>query len=426
MMRSMFAGVVGLQAHQIRMDVIGNNIANVNTTGFKASRATFYDLLSQTLRSASRPQNQRGGTNPMQIGLGVGLASIVPSMTPGAPQVTGRNTDMAITGDGFFVLRGPTGGQVYSRDGNFLVDPEGYLTNAQGLRVMGWTAQNGQIDTTGPVDVIRLPSRDTMLPAKSTSKVAVKGNLDMSATSNTSITVPLVIYDQAGTAHTLNLVMTKTATLHEWSYTINPPSGANFGPVAGGTDLTKVDGTITFSATGSVQSVTGDATGPLTFRPPGGTTADEFTFTFDFASLTEFSGDTTITQSEDLTTLEKGYPAGTFEGFSVDSSGVLTGHYSNGLSEPIAQVALALFSNPSALESRGGYWVESNNSGNARLGAPGIGGRGAIQPGALEMSNVDLATEFTNMITTQRGYQANSRLITTADELLQELVNLKR
>ncbi len=408
MMRSMFAGVSGLRTHQFRMDVIGNNIANVNTVGFKASRVTFQEIFSQTLRGASAPREGRGGTNLQQVGLGCALSSIDVLHTQGNLQMTQKTTDLAVQGAGFFVLSDGTR-LVYTRAGNFDIDAAGYLVNASnGLRVQGWMATAGTFpvkDRNNLTDV-RIPVGQA-IPARATDRVAYGGNLDARAAEGDIFVTSVDVYDSLGRAHSMTVTFEKTANPNEWKWTV---SGLpNLVP---GTDW----GTITFTTSGTFQAQTG---GPVQFQADG---ADASSITLDFGSLTQYAASYTVAESE-----RNGYRMGSLETFTIDSTGKVVGVYSNGLTQEIAQVALATFNNPGGLMRMGeNLLAESNNSGLPQLGEAGTGGRGMIAPGALEMSNVDLAQEFTAMIVTQRGFQANSRVITTTDEMLQELVNLKR
>ncbi len=418
MMRSLFSGVSGLRNHQTRMDVIGNNIANVNTTGFKASSVNFEDMLSQTIQGASSPQNGLGGTNPMQVGLGVTLASISTNFTDGSTESTGVDTDLAISGNGFFVLAPNsknTDNLVYTRAGNFDFDKQGnYVVPGTGYNVMGWMGNNGVINSSGDVMGINIPVGLQMACNKTTT-VTYEHNLDSNgalvptpATAPTSITV----YDGQGNPHILNGTLTKTAP-NTWSFTT--PATDNTGATVALTATT-----VTFSAGGVYTG--GTATVVITPASPIG--ASPFTVTLDFTKLTQYNdGEGSTVKATD----QDGYAAGTLASTTMDTSGVITGKFTNGQSQKLAQVALAVFNNPGGLLKLGDTtYAESNNSGQKQIGPSNSGGRGAIAPGSLEMSNVDLAQEFSDMIITQRGFQANSKIITTSDDMLQILADLKR
>lgn len=404
MMRSLFSGVSGLKNHQTQMDVIGNNIANVNTVAFKASRVTFEDILSQTLEGARSPvAGGTGGVNPTQIGLGMTISSVDTIFTAGSLQTTDNPTDLAIQGDGFFVVS--DGNRTYyTRDGSFSMSADGALVTSGGYRVQGWLADSdGKIDTTQALQNVVIPVGTQMKP-KATENIFFEGNLDANFADATTWTTNTQVYDSLGNAHNLVVVFTKNGeNTWNWEATLD-------GTQSGGT------GTLTFGTDGLVST---GGTGSLAFTIPG---ANALNITVDFSRMTQFGGTPTA-----YVNLQDGYEAGSLETVSVDSSGIITGIFTNGQSKALGQVALATFPNPAGLTKMGGNLYQiSNNSGAPNIGAANSGGRGSIAVGALEMSNVDLAQEFTNMIITQRGFQANSRVITTSDEMLQDLINIKR
>lgn len=411
MMRSLFSGVSGLRNHQTRMDVIGNNIANVNTVGFKASRVNFQDVLSQTLQGASSASGNRGGTNPMQVGLGMGLASIDTVFTDGSFQPTGKATDLSIKGQGFFILSDNSGNEVFTRAGNFDFDTDGnFGVPGTGYKVRGWMGANGIINTSGnPTDIV-IPVGSGM-QAKDTTGVTISNNLSAEAATGDTKTVSINVYDSQGAPHKLTGTFTKLAAANTWSFTPTGITDASFSPAP--TPSTIVfDGSGNYSTTSTINT--------LTIDPTNG--ANNFTITPDFSGLTQYGGTST---AEALG--QNGYTSGTLESTTIDPSGIIVGKFSNGQSQNLAQVALATFNNPGGLNKLGdNLFVRSNNSGEPQRGPAGTGGRGTFTPGTLEMANVDLAQEFSNMIITQRGFQANSKIITTTDEMLQELANLKR
>ncbi len=407
MMRSMFSGISGLKNHQLRMDVIGNNIANVNTLAFKSSRVTFQEVFNQTLQGASAPTTARGGTDPLQVGLGMSIGSIDMLGSPGSIQNTGLMTDMAIQGDGYFVVSDAEQ-KYYTRAGDFKRDANGYLVTAQGFKVMGWVATGGVFGTKNPENLtnLNIPIGQSM-PACASSRVLFGRNLDCNAALGSVVSTPVDLYDSLGNLHSITVSFTKVDT-NEWSWNA---TGAG---VSGG-DF----GTIVFDPQGSFVSSTG---GPVTIDVAG---ADSMVVALKFDAVTQSASSSGASTAEVIST--DGYPAGQLTGFSIDPSGIITGSYSNGISQPLAQVALAYFANPGGLVKSGeGVYRDSPNSGVVQIGEPGTAGRGLIAPASLEMSNIDLASEFTNLIITQRGFQANSRIITTSDEMLQELANLKR
>lgn len=628
MLRSMYAGVSGLRVHQTKMDVIGNNIANVNTVGYKGSRVTFKEMLNQTIRAASQPSGGRGGLNPMQVGLGVSLGSIDADLSQGNLQATGIMTDLAIQGNGFFVVN-DGGKNMYTRAGSFTFDQMGNLIHSTtGFKVQGWMAdKQGKMPSFNPSTMTNLTLGDVDMPPTATTYVTYKGNLDSNkdkvdlsygptkttltdiygnmaefyietrqisgdmspersddrwewtaltdmtekngvpaippiassapvdlpgkpvagtfdrvnegtvvvkntatgqvyvenvdyvidydagtiqgvvggafdsaipaggidisytfkdvigvgevsvdekgavrnsvVTSTTSIspdqiqihlrdgsgapktlveikapangdatggffdvvtagingkmpegeygplkTTSMGIYDSKGNKHELNISFLKTGeNRYDWFAT---------GPVDGSgnpLDLTGASGTLYFDSQGKLLDMpTG---GPISFQPSG---AERMVITPDFNAITQFAAeDTAVASNCD------GYEAGSLQAFSVDGTGTIIGQYSNGMNQEIAKLAVASFSNTAGLTRDGDtVFMESNNSGVADVGVSGVGGKGLISPGTLEMSNVDLADQFTEMITTQRGFQASSKIISTADQILQDLVNLKR
>lgn len=390
MLRSLYSGISGLRSHQAMLDVTGNNIANVNTTGFKASATQFQDTLSQLTQGAGGPQALAGGTNPAQIGLGVQVAGISTNFAQGSTQATGRATDMMISGDGFFVTS-QAGETLYSRAGSFDFDARGRLVTPDGAIVQGWGAVNGQINTGGAVGNITLPL-DAVSPSAVSTTATVGGNLPSDAVVGTELIRSTQVYDASGAARDLTLTFTRTAG--GWDVNAVDENGAT------GTDaLEFTDGVLTAGGTLAVGGIN-----------------------VDLSTLTGFAGLTTAT-----ITGQNGRDAGALESFALSKDGTLVGSFSNGESAAIARLALATFINPGGLEKAGSSGYRATfNSGVAELAAPGQAGVGSLIGGALEMSNVDLSQEFTNLIVAQRGFQANARIITTSDEVLQELTNLKR
>jgi flagellar hook protein FlgE len=392
MLRSLFSGISGLRAHQTMLDVTGNNIANVNTVGFKSSSTQFQDTLSQVLSNAGAPQTGVGGTNPAQVGLGVRVAGVTTNFAQGAAQLTNNSTDMMISGDGFFTVS--KGGQeYYTRAGAFSRDATGQLVTADGALVQGWSAVNGVIDTNAPLTDLRVTNAATMA-AKATTTASFEGNLPSDATTGTTLDKQITVYDSLGNARQLDLTFTKGAA--GWS-------------VAGS------DGTNTLAST----ALTFDASGALT-SPAAPVALGPVAV--DLSTITGMAGLDTV-QSK----TQNGQQAGTLQSFTLNADGTLQGAFSNGMKQIIGQIALATFNNPVGLEKAGGSMYRTTvNSGAAQVGTAGSGGRGTLVGGSLEMSNVDLSAEFTNLIVAQRGFQANARVITTSDQVLQELVDLKR
>ena len=432
MMRSLFSGVSGLRNHQVRMDVIGNNVSNVNTVAFKAGRVTFKEGFAQLLQGASRPPGDHGGINPIQIGLGMQIGSIDTMFSQGNLETTGLNTDLAIQGDAFFVVaKGAE--HFYTRSGNFQLDAGGRLVSpTNGFVVQGRMAANGVFQD-GIQDIILPFGQKTA--AKPTDNLKLGGNLDASApvftgtfdatsradaaNSKSWTETSITVYDSLGNQHDLKLFFWKTAA-NEWSWQID---GTNL--PAGFTPANSTTQTLAFNPDGTLDltSSTPTANPVIDFTPTSG---NPVSITVDLGSgvngITSFSGTSTAVMRD-----QNGYTAGTLVDFSIDRSGTISGAFSNGTNVVLAQIVLADFNNPSGLQRVGdNMYGVSGNSGGAVLGFSLEGSQSTMTSGALEMSNVDLAQEFTSMIVTQRGFQANSRVITNSDEMLQEVVNLKR
>jgi flagellar hook protein FlgE len=381
------------------MDVVGNNIANVNTTGFKSSSVVFEDTLSQMMRSPGSPGDSSGGMNPGQVGLGVQLGGIGTNFTQGSAQNTGRSTDMMIQGDGFFVLNDGNE-SVYSRNGAFSFDAQGSLVNNEGMHVQGWSGVDGVINADGPTSDIQLPA-GTVLPPVASSQITLGGNIQSSMEIGGTLTLSSVAYDLAGNDHPVTVLLTKTS---DTTFSVDV-SDATAGS-------TPTAGAISFDTSGIA---TVDA-------EPNIVLADGTTVTIDLATLTQFGGPKTIAVAD-----KDGSAAGTLQQFQISTDGTVVGMFTNGVKRQMAQIALANFNNPQGLEKGGNSVYRTTvNSGLPQVGTAGGGQRGALIGGALEMSNVDLGQEFTNLIVAQRGFQANSKVITSSDEMLQDLVNLKR
>jgi flagellar hook protein FlgE len=421
MLRSMFAAVTGLRSHQAFMDVVGNNIANVNTTGYKTSNVLFEDLLSQQLRGAGLPTGAQGGTNPAQVGLGVRLTGVSVNFAQGATQLTGRSTDFAIQGDGFFVVD-QGGTRAFTRNGSFSLDANGNLVTADGGFVLGWQAdQNGAVSTNASVGRLKIPVGQVIKPV-TTSEVKIGGNLPADIATGEKVNAGIDVYNSLGTAIPLRAEFTKTAnTAGSVNWTVKMFDAA-------GTALTG-NIPVSFNLTGGLTTANPTITQAQLNAIPGTTgTWNAGGMTLDFGAAGDPDRLTGAAQLNSAAALSQdGSAVGSVVGFSVSQEGLVTGVFSNGRSQPLGQVALATFANPVGLEKAGNsLYTATVNSGAAQVGVAGQGGRGTLSGGTLEMSNVDLAAEFTNLIVAQRGFQANSRVITTSDEILQDLVNLKR
>ncbi len=540
MLRALNSGVSGLRNHQVRIDVLGNNISNVNTVGYKSQRVNFQNQFSQTMRGGAAPSGGLGGTNPSQIGLGMTVGSIDLQMSQGALQITGKATDLAISGEGFFILNNGVQ-NIYTRDGQFDFDKQGNLVKtSNGFRVMGWNATEvGGVPTivsSRPTEAITVP-KSTSIPPKASDMLVFGGNMSSDAAIPTykatgnlnsaaaAAGTTITMTDSLGNSVQGTLGYAKTAA-NTWNITFTPGTGLggaaqplgtlNFNATTGVLDsyvpptpamitLTPAAGSAepiefaidpselmqranptTVAATApAVQNEVGISTkmfdslgnersGTMFFTRQSTTTwtarfehAGGFSqtspiyldgsLTFDSRGILASNSLESLALSPDLgadamqinlnvgtpgqalgftqfanpnsavLADQNGYAAGELSGVSLDSSGTVTGTFTNGRSRTLAQVAVANFTNPAGMASAGdNVYVQSNNSGEAQVGIAGNGGRGTLQSGALEGSNVDLAQTFSDLIVAQRGFQSNSRIISTSDEVLQELMSLKR
>ncbi|WP_319525241.1 flagellar hook protein FlgE [uncultured Desulfosarcina sp.] len=410
MIGSLYSGISGLKANTSAMAVIGDNIANVDTTGFKCSRVSFANIFSSTLSQTN-----------LQIGRGVTLNGVNPQWESGSLENTTSATDLSVNGSGLFMVSDPsTGINYYTRAGQFEWDNEGNLVNPDGFIVQGYSVD----PTTGDIGTIG----DIVLPNGSsapnpTSEITFGLNLNSDAEVGDTFTSSITTYDSLGSEAILDIVFERTATGWDWTVDVTHDNG---------TATSASTGTIAFDANGELDPgscVPADANPTITITglaPANPTQTITWTY-LDTAgdsdgSVTGYSSESTKTaQSQD------GYPSGSLQSVTVDEDGYFTGIYSNGSMLPFALITLADFASYAGLAKQGSnLYSESLASGQALLGAPNTASLGAIAPSTLEMSNVDMATEFVEMITTQRAYQANSKVITTSDEILQELINIKR
>lgn len=441
-MRSMYSAIAGLKAHQTKMDVIGNNIANVNTVGFKSSSVVFSDVYYQTLQAASGANQATGtaGQNARQIGLGSKLTAITTNMsTQGGAQATDNAMDLMLSGDAFFIVNNG-GANYFTKAGAFNVDALGNLCTSNGATVMGW-----DVDENGEIIKSQVKKLDVMSPdnlyaePSATTKTYLSGNIDK-ADPQLEKGVPFTVnfYDKLGYSYTAVFNVTKADKAGEYELNLTDILDEKNISVKGGTKVEDIP--LVFDpSSGKFTSVKSNTDGLLTLEiepattDAAGTTANSFEkIEIDFSSLTQYStnGTSSVTSTRGAkgTGEGAGNPVGNMKGVSVESSGKIYGTYDNGAKKLLGQIAVATFANPSGLEAVGDrMFAQTQNSGEFDgIGQEVTEGGGSMISGYLEMSNVDLSNEFTNMITTQRGFQANSRIITTSDSLLEELVNLKR
>ncbi|HKU44574.1 MAG TPA: flagellar hook protein FlgE [Polyangiales bacterium] len=429
-LRSLNIGVSGLRSNSEALSVTGDNIANVNTVGFKRSRGVFQDILG---RSISTFEPIKGA------GAGSRLAHVEQMWTQGSLVTTDSPTDLAIQGDGFFVMEGNLAGadaRYYTRAGQFHIDNQGQIVNTEGLRLQGYTADAAGVMGATVGDLV--VSQGTV-PASATANATVGVNLDANAVQPTlpfDVTNPngtsnfsnnVTVYDSLGNAHELTVYYAKTGT-NSWDWHALVDGGELTGGTAG-VPTEGASGTLTFTTDGALDTETVSAS---SWDFLNATPAQAITFDFGDSITTDTgTGRQGSTQyaapSSTVAIQQDGYAAGSIAGIAIAQDGTITGVFSNGQQRAIGQVVTADFANVNGLERTGqGMWIQTLASGEALIGAADTAGRGGIVSGALEQANVDLGTEFVNLITYQRGFQANSRVITTADEMYGELVNIKR
>jgi flagellar hook protein FlgE len=407
----------GLTADTDALDIVGNNLANLNTTGYKDTTASFYDLLAQS-----------AGGGAIQIGGGVSATIGQSQFTQGSIQLTGGTFDAAIQGNGFFVVQDSAGDTLYSRAGNFQLDGNGTLVTATGQDVQGWMSTNGVVNTSGAVGNITIPANALSTPI-ATTQFSVNMNLQSDATVGTTaatFSAPIQVVDSLGATQTLTATFTETAA-NTWGYSITIPGEALTGGTAG-TPSQVAKGTLTFDSNGNLKTPAAPGAVPvaITGLADG---ASDLKLNWNLYNAT--TGASTITQFDQPSavsgTSQDGSAATEITQVSIADGGAIVAHYSDGSQSVVAQLALAGISNPQSLISVGQNNFELGaDTATPAVGSPGTGSRGTIQGGALESSNVDIATEFTNLIVYQRSYEANSRVISTLDQLTQDLLNLKQ
>lgn len=404
----------GLTSMSTALATIANNLANLNTTGYKDTRVLFRDLFYQSLGTS-------GAGDPIQQGAGAGVAAMPSLFTQGSVDPSGVATDVAIIGEGFFITQ-KSGVTTYTRAGDFSVDKNAFLVTAEGQQVLGFPFVNGAISTGQGLTPLQLGT-GTISPPTSTSTVQIKTNLDASAAVGDSFSTPVTIFDSLGASHVLTFTFNKTGA-NGWGYQISMPA-AELAPTVPPQTGVLATGTLTFDGSGALTAPAADVTGIQITNLANG--ANNLTFAWNL-----FDGATSVlTQvaaaSSTSSTQQDGAGSGSLVNFNIGADGLITGNFSNGKTAALGQLALATFPDQQGLlrTGRNGF-SETLASGQAVVGAPGTGGRGTLSGGALELSNVDIAKEFAAMIVAQRGFQANARVVTTFDEITQDTINLKR
>lgn len=426
---SLNTGVSGLRAQGTAMGIIGDNIANAGTTAFKSSRAEFQDVIASNLKGIL------GGN---QIGRGVRVAGVTSIFDQGDIMATNRDADMAIRGDGFFILKNPAGGESsYTRDGSFRFDDKGRLATADGNLVQGYKLDGETGKTVGDIQDITFSSNT--IPAQGTKEIRIDGNMDSrtkvnatqfdlaTADKNADLTSTVRLYDTTGTSRAVTMHFYKTGN-SEWTWHATS-DGANLQGGEDGKIQEIASGKLTFNNEGKLQK---DEllSSNVSFR--GAETNQKVDFYFgDSIENRNGTGAEGSTQygsnSQVFRQIQDGYAGGTLTNFSVDEAGTVSGSYSNGVTKALSKIGLARFENNEGLYKLGqNRFKEAVLSGGPLVGEAGTGSRGAILTKSLENSNVDIAAEFVDMIRTQRNFQANAKTVTTSDELLQDVIQLKR
>ena len=408
-MGSFSIALSGLQADTVALNTIGNNLANLNTTAFKKQGTEFEDLFYQQIGSS-------GSSNPLQVGVGTRVSGTTVNYLQGTILPSGNSTDMALSGDGFFVTE-QGGVQALTRAGNFQLDQQGNLITADGASVMGYPVQNGVVNANAALTPLVVPVGVTQA-AQATQNVSVTANLNAGATVGTQFATPVTVYDSLGQSHAVTVNYIKTAA-NTWDYSVDLQAGDATGAPLNNT------GTLTFDSSGNLVSPAANIAG-ITF-PTMVDGASDITFNLNLYK----NGNSTLTQSTaastNTATVQDGFASGTYQSFSVDGAGVITAAYNNGHKAVVGQVAVARVTNQQGLTMIGhNSYTTTNASGDAIFGIPGTGGRASIEDSALEQSNVDIAQEFSDLIVAQRSFEANSKTITAFDSVAQTTMAMIR
>ncbi len=415
MLTSFYSALTGLNNNSLMINVVGDNLANINSTAFKGSKSFFSELVGSGSQTATNG-------NPVQVGLGSASVYVSPVFSQGSILTTGRSSDVAISGSGFLVVSTGGDGIGFTRAGNLTFTKNGELLTGEGFKLIGYPAINGVISQNSGLTPIIVPKGSSQ-PPQATTKISVGANLDSGEAVNGTFSTSVQVYDSLGTAHVVTLNFTK-ASNGNWTWAATIPA-ADTGGAATAPPTQIGTGSLTFGNTGLMTAPATDPTLTISGLADGAA-GMAITFqlrgTTDSPLITNFSAPSAVSSST-----QDGFAASVLRDISFGSDGVITGIYESGQVRPLAQVAMANFPNVEGLlKFKGSIFVSSGSSGEPSVGIPGTGGRGTLTGSALELSNVDIAQEFTNIIVAQRGYQANSRVITVTDELYQDAINLKR
>ena len=426
-MASFSIPLTGLESDSTALNTIANDLSNMNTAGFKAQTTNFSDLFYQQLGST-------GDGDPIQVGAGVQVASNEISFTQGSINSTGNSTDVALNGSGFFVVGNGQGGYEYTRDGNFSLGSNGNLVTSNGLSVMGYPAVNGVVNTNAPLAAINIPLGAVEMP-QATSTLNMTANLNNTTAVGTQFPAQVTVYDSLGQAHVATVTFTPTAVAGTWDYSVALPA-ADF---ASGVS-TPVTGTMSFDQNGNLTTI--DPTGAPAPETVGTAAGDAQSIPLQFNGLADGANDLNIqwnllgsagaptisqvdTASAVSATLQNGYASGQYQSFSVGTDGTVTASYSNGQQQNVGQLALANVTNLQGLSLLGdGDYATTRASGTAVVGTSGTAGLASVQDDALEASNVNISTEFSNLIIAQRAFEANAKSVTTFDTVTQDTINM--
>lgn len=429
-MASFFIPLTGLEADSTALNTIANDLSNMNTTAFKSESTNFADLFYQQIGTT-------GAGNPIDVGAGVKVASNAISFTQGSINSTGNSTDVALNGNGFFVVSNG-GGYEYTRAGDFSVDSSGNLVTSNGLSVMGYPAVNGVVNTNAPLTAINVPIGAVLEP-QATGSMGITANLDAAATTvpPTSFPAQVTVYDSLGEPHLVNIQFTQASTVaapNTWDYSITLPAAdyAGAAPAA-------ITGTLSFDANGNLSTVTQGGGAAQTVGAAGG---DISSIPLAFNGLADGSNNLSInwnlldangkpiisqvdTASAVSATTQDGYASGQYQSFTIGSDGTVTATYSNGQKENVGQVALANVANLQGMQLLGdGDYATTLASGTASVATSGTDGLATLQDGALEASNVNISNEFSDLIIAQRAFEANAKSVTTFDTVTQDTINM--
>lgn len=424
-MASFYIPLTGLQSDSTALNTIANDLSNMNTTAFKAETTNFSDLFYQQIGST-------GAGDPIQVGAGAKVASNEIAFTQGSINSTGNATDVALDGNGFFVVGDGSGSNEYSRAGNFSLDSNGNLVASSGLSVMGYPATNGVVNTSAPLTPINIPVGQVQMP-QATSTMSMTTNLDATSATGTQFPAQVTIYDSLGEPHVATVTYQQTAP-NTWSYSVALPASEFSGGVS-----TPVTGSMSFDPSGNLVSVTQTGGTAQTVGTGSGDVSSiplSFTGLADGASnlnlnwnLLSAAGTPTISQVDAASavsaTSQNGYASGQYQSFSIGSDGTVTATYSNGQKQNVGQLALANVANLQGLKLLGdGDYAATLASGAASVGTSGAAGLGTMQDGALEASNVNISAEFSDLIVAQRAFEANAKSVTTFDTVTQDTINM--